>query len=628
MKITHGLLTGQVLQRDGQDRGGARIEGATKSKGAVEARVLGKRGVLRGLDWRAVGEADGRRFTAELGRIPSGGPYTVELRSGKETLAVEEVFVGDVWFLAGQSNMQGVGNLNEALKPHPLVRAFYMRDEWDIAAEPLHVLGEAVDPVHRGQGGNAGDVEVPVFSRAQAAKERRTVVKGTCPGLGFAGELLKRTGVPQGLVLCAHGGTTMQQWSPDLKDRGGKSLYGAMLRRFQKLGQPVRGIAWYQGESDANEEAIKVYTQRMQELVAAVRADFNQPNLPWMVVQIGRVIMTSWNPGPWNSIQEQQRRLPETISNLEVVPTIDYDLDDGIHISGNGENLLGVRLARMADRLALGNLKEKGSLRYDSMELYQPKGPHDPIANAIVVKFRNVVGGLRSAGRPTGFSLHDQNGTSHPAIFNTRLNGDSVILECTILNAALEAFQVKYGHGLDPVCNITDGRGMGLPVFGPELVSIGGSTPFITDWTVQGPQEVKGGLRRATPAADPTALDVWREPHDAAPFLVMPQDVHSPQPGIFYLRSMVRAWAVIDLILAIGSDSPFKTWLNGKQVGLEPDAANPCTPDQFKYPVKLRAGENSLLVAFDGRSGQGWGICARFLPVDRNQPIPEGTLEL
>jgi len=62
-----------------------------------------------------------------------------------------------------------------------------------------------------------------------------------------------------------HGGTSMAQWSPPLRNKGGASLYGAMMRRYEKLGQPIAGLLWYQGESDANREAASVYTQKMIE---------------------------------------------------------------------------------------------------------------------------------------------------------------------------------------------------------------------------------------------------------------------------------------------------------------------------------------------------------------------------
>jgi sialate O-acetylesterase len=401
-----------------------------------------------------------------------------------------------------------------------------------------------------------------------------------------------------------------------------------MLRRFEKLGQPVRGVLWYQGESDASAEASAVYTQKMQELVAATREDFGQPNLPWCVVQIGRVISSTWDGGYWNSIQEQQRILPETIDNLDVVSTIDLELDDLIHISGRDYAVLGERLARIADRLALGNRREKGSIRLKSVGPYERRGALDPAQNALEVTFDNVVGGLRSAGRPVGFSVVDPDMTAQPMLYKTRLEGNKVILETSVAGAALEAFQLAYGFGLDPVCNITDERGMGIPMFGPVAISGQGGTPFITSWRLRYVGELRGGIKKATAPERSSLRGAWRNPHSSAAFLVMPQDAKAARPGIFYLRSTVTAAEEIEALLAFGSDSPFKIWINGEEVAADPNATNPCLADEYRFPVTLQQGANDIIVAFDGRNGQGWGICARFLPLNENEELAEGTLQV
>ena len=162
MKITHGLMTGQVLQRDPTGNGGALISVSCSVAGNVEMRVLKAGKVVRGHDWEWSGvfaESDGEEVgcLVALVAVPTGGPYRVEMRvkRGRKVVArvaVDEIFVGDIWVLAGQSNMEGIGNLAHAPKPHPMVRAFYMRDEWGIAQEALHYLSEAVDIVHNGYG--------------------------------------------------------------------------------------------------------------------------------------------------------------------------------------------------------------------------------------------------------------------------------------------------------------------------------------------------------------------------------------------------------------------------------------------------------------------------------------------
>ncbi len=106
-------------------------------------------------------------------------------------------------------------------------------------------------------------------------------------GLSFAVEMVKRTGVPIGLIPCAHGGTSMSQWDPTLKDKGGDSLYGAMIRRFQTIGGKVAGVVWYQGESDASPSAAPKFPTKFEEFVAAVRRDFGQPDLPFYMCRSG-----------------------------------------------------------------------------------------------------------------------------------------------------------------------------------------------------------------------------------------------------------------------------------------------------------------------------------------------------
>jgi hypothetical protein len=616
MNIKNGLISGQVLQRNAKNLGTVRIAGEGMGEGPVEARILKGVQPLKGWNWRPVGKAAGGHFQAVLDRIPVGGPYTVEFRlagQGRsvEKMAIREIYVGDVWFMAGQSNMQGIGNMNRAPKPHPLVRCFYMRDEWGLACDPLHQLNEAVDPVH-----NAGQR----LSAALAERERRTSVKGVGLGIFFGTEMVRRTGVPQGLVSCGHGGTSMAQWSPELKDLGGKSLYGALLRRFNKLGQPVRGILWYQGESDANAEAVRVYTEKMKQLVAATRTDFKQPNLPWITVQIGRVISEGWSPVCWNAIQDQQRKLVDHIKNLEVVPSIDLELDDMIHIGSNGLRILGERMARMADRLALGNLKEAGSLRLGSIRTCLRKSPADPRVQWFEVRFKNVVGGLRSQGLPRGFAVLDSTGKPMGMVYKIQVEEDRVILEAS--QSPTLAFGFSYGYGLDPDCTITDGRGMGLPVLGP--IPAGGQTGsgFLVQWKITGPL----ADREVANAAFPEDGLAWRAPYSAATTLVMPQDVAAPQPGLFYLRTAVEVAAAGTYKLSMGADSPYRIWVNSRAVAANLKATNPCQPDEYPHAVEFRAGRNEIMVAFDGRMGRGWGMNMRFFSMVKGNNLSLETI--
>jgi hypothetical protein len=161
--------------------------------------------------------------------------------------------------------------------------------------------------------------------------------------------MVRRTGVPIGLVPCAHGGTSMDQWSPALKDQGGASLYGGMVRRFQAVGGRVTGVLWYQGESDANPKAAPLFEQKFVDLIKAIRADFNQPDLPFYYVQIGRYVNAT-NLDEWHAVQDAQRRVESMLPNIAMTHCADCELDDGIHVGTDSQPLLGRRLANLSPR--------------------------------------------------------------------------------------------------------------------------------------------------------------------------------------------------------------------------------------------------------------------------------------
>ncbi|MDR1559115.1 MAG: sialate O-acetylesterase [Clostridiales bacterium] len=82
-----------------------------------------------------------------LAGIPVGGPYTVTV----DDKVFTDIYVGDVWILGGQSNMEGIAWYEPedvAFKGRGDVRALYMTDVWGPARHPLHELWKAVDKVH------------------------------------------------------------------------------------------------------------------------------------------------------------------------------------------------------------------------------------------------------------------------------------------------------------------------------------------------------------------------------------------------------------------------------------------------------------------------------------------------
>lgn len=278
------------------------------------------------------------------------------------------------------------------------------------------------------------------------------------------------TGVPQGLIACAHGGTRMDQWSPRLKRAGGHSLYGAMLRRHHRNGGHIAGLLWHQGESDAGLRSMLTYAGKMRAFVRAVRRDFGNPVLPIVVAQLGRFAGPQEQPVAWNTIREIQRRLPEQFPRLAVVPTIDLRMCDPVHLSGEAQHQLGQRLAGAMFALR-GRRAGSASIALRSVRVRVPSS----VSQATVeVAFTHVVGGLQSAVRPAGFSLYDAD-QLYAVIHDVELAGGVVRLRTCRPAADLIGKTLYYGAGLDPVCTITDGAGRPLPAMGPLTLHAGRS---------------------------------------------------------------------------------------------------------------------------------------------------------
>ncbi len=374
--------------------------------------------------------------------LPVGGPYEIE--------GAHDILVGDLWVLAGQSNMEGVGDLIDAEAPDNSVRSFQSREQWATAEEPLHWLGESPQVVHHRLWGAEG-----VPERVPPRDPGRN--KGAGLGLAFGKAYHAATGVPVGLIPSAHGGTSMDQWDPALKAEGGASLYGATCARVAANGGRVRGILWYQGESDCYPAGVEVYAAKMRRLIDAFRADFGDPELPFYFVQLGVFACPSSADGVagWNGIREVQRTLATTIPNTAMVSAIDLELDDLIHIGTSGLKRLGRRLAAVATGASTLDLK---SVEWaDSTHLR--------------VTFTGARGGLTAPGRPAGFELRDAAGNRIELLYKTTLEGDTAVLHVTDGHGPIpKGMRLWYGWGLNPYCNITDAHDMAVPAFGPIAI--------------------------------------------------------------------------------------------------------------------------------------------------------------
>jgi sialate O-acetylesterase len=606
MLIAHGLLPGHVLQRTPKGAS-VTVTGVTNPPlaGAVTATVRKGRKAIPGFTGKRVGAAADGVFQATLKGLPTGGPYTVEFACGAQRVSVDEVFVGDLWLMAGQSNMQGCGNLVDAPAPHLLIRNFTMARRWELARDPLNFLEESPDPVHA----------LVLLSPERAARLKRQAIKGAGVGVWFGKEMHRRTRVPQGLIATAHGGTTMAQWDPALAGENGKSLYGSMLLSLRAVGQPIAGVLWYQGCSDADPAAAAVYTGRMQALVAAGRRDLKQPKLPWVIAQISRVVETRPDGGAaWNSVQDQQRRLPTTIPRCDVVATIDLELDDQVHVSGKAFATLGLRMARVAARLVHGDRGEKPAPQPVSAQAHLFKGQ---TTAAIAVRFANVVGGLVAPGLPLGFAVVDGDGKRADLIYKTELDGDRAIVHLNAPDAV--GYRIAYGFGNNPTCTITDGRGMALPVCAPLAIGrLPAVSPWFITWNVTPVRPGEDILALPRPAADEPLAVARTYVCLPYPYFIDNHEDWTGKSGHASFTSVVEVPEAMEVEVRTGYDGPFRLWIGSREVHTDPDGTNPATRDQHRIRLRLEAGRHPVAILMAINQGMAWGFFFRIARVGKD----------
>ena len=232
----------------------------------------------------------------------------------------------DIYLLLGQSNMKGRGALPLEQSTDPRIIHMNMgNDQWYEAVHPLHKAGvpDLIDGSDRA---------------------------GVGPGLAFAQAMLAEDSATRiALVPCAHGGSWIQLWS-----KGGRFYTPALRRAKQALSDfpegkaRIAGVLWLQGESDSLENRYAVYDTKLTDLVQRLRADLNEPELPFVACTIGTFIKPKAKYLYVAEINADLLALPETLPFTACVDA--RDLKDGhigdfMHYNTASQEVMGARFA-------------------------------------------------------------------------------------------------------------------------------------------------------------------------------------------------------------------------------------------------------------------------------------------
>ena len=458
MKIKCGIDSGALLQR--REKEGCECYIELEYKGTVKTNV----GKLELVD-----EENG---VFRLSGIPTGGPYDICFSDDESEISLHNIYVGDLWLAAGQSNMQGVGHMTAEdylITPEPNVRALYMSDEWKEAHPLLHHLPLSADPVvlrHKG-------MDAPLEDRRLPKLPLPAPSRGVGPGYFFVKELYDKTGVPQGILPCGIGGSNLISWEPFGEDNN----YAMSMRYIKKAGGRVRGIFWYQGEAETNAADSGLFVERMKQLTESYRNELDDAELPFVQVQIAHDNIYDHVHNPdcdkyWAIIREFQRNLHKEIPYLTTVFSSDAELDDCIHLSSDSCKKVGKRAAKSMMALCGWG----GSFAPDFESLSVEADFFEPTLCNVKIKYKNVEGKLTAEGKPCGFSisLSDDEVSSvvHAGISRVVLNGDdTVTLRTWYTPEQLKGATLWYRRSNGSYCNVVDEGGNAIPAMGPIKIS-------------------------------------------------------------------------------------------------------------------------------------------------------------
>jgi sialate O-acetylesterase len=290
--------------------------------------------VTRDSGWQVATRQEGDQWSHTFTRIPRGGPYRLESAIRSDGVSDEwalhghmahHLGVGDIWVIAGQSNSAGYGKSPIFDPPEQGVHCFFADGRWKMACHPLADSTNTKYPANQ-EGANASH----------------------SPYLHFAKMLRQHLHYPIGLIPAALGGSAIASWLKSIKGE----LFDNMGAYCRDAGATrVKGILWYQGESETSAENARLHLARFTELVGDFRRFFNDPALPVITAQLNHYAITNpADPGhdAWDLVRETQRQAARLIPGVFVVSTLDLGLSDDIHNNSSANMVIGERMAACA----------------------------------------------------------------------------------------------------------------------------------------------------------------------------------------------------------------------------------------------------------------------------------------
>ena len=303
----------------------------------------------------------------------AGGPYKAQISTKKEKLTIKDIYVGEVWLCSGQSNMElpinavqsRTQDLNEADSQTHL-HLFNMSAIYPTTA--IAWSANACDSVNRHQYLHIGPWR---------NCSRESLGGFSAVAYHFGKKLADSLQVPVGIICNAVGGTTTESWIDRhtleqhmpaiLRDwyHGDFGMKWARERALQNIsvsknplqrhpyapaymfetgilplkGYSIKGVVWYQGESNAHN--MELHERLFPMLQKSWRNFFHDPELPFYFVQL-----SSLNRPSWPRFRDSQRRMASKLHNTWMAVTT--DIGDSLDVHYTNKKPVGERLGLQA----------------------------------------------------------------------------------------------------------------------------------------------------------------------------------------------------------------------------------------------------------------------------------------
>jgi sialate O-acetylesterase len=306
--------------------------------------------------------------------VPAGGPYMLKVSSGnQQAVVLHDIMVGELWICAGQSNMEfplkGSATASDDVSRSGNSRIRLLNLKGIVRADDSKWDSLSLEKI------NKLEFQEGVWK----ACNPESAADFSAIGYYFGKMLNENLEVPVGVIQVSVGGAPIEafidrktmEFDPRLVDvlynwkkndfimdwcrqRAALNLSESNneLQRhpfepayiyeagIQPLaGLPVRGVIWYQGESNAHN--AEHYQVAFPALVQSWRKAFGNPEMPFYFAQL-----SSLNRPSWPYFRDAQRQLSHTVAHSGMVVT--SDLGDSLDVHPTRKREVGERFAQLA----------------------------------------------------------------------------------------------------------------------------------------------------------------------------------------------------------------------------------------------------------------------------------------